>query len=214
MIKKEDIPIVKKRVLKIISILEKLFPNAKIALNYSNNWELLVAVELSAQCTDKKVNEVTEKLFKKYKTLKDYLKANSFEFEQDIKQTGFYHAKAKNILLAAKMINDKFNGVVPNNMNDLLQIPGVGRKTANVVLENAYGISVGIAVDTHVKRLSNVLGLSNETTPEKIEKDLMLVVPKKYWSKFTYLLIEYGRKYCTARKHNHNLCPLHILNKI
>jgi endonuclease-3 len=208
MIKEKDIPILKKRVFKIIKILEKLFPDAKISLNYSNNWELLVAVELSAQCTDKKVNEVTEKLFKKYKTLKDYLKADLFKFEQDIRQTGFYHSKAKNILSAAKMINDKFNGIIPDNMEELLQIPGVGRKTANVVLGNAYGVSSGIAIDTHVKRLSNVLGISKEKTPEKIEKDLMLIVPREYWNKFTYLLIEYGRKYCVARKHNHNLCPL------
>ncbi|MCS6789332.1 MAG: endonuclease III [Patescibacteria group bacterium] len=198
----------KKKVLEIIKILKKLFPNPKIALNYSNNWELFVAVVLSAQCTDKKVNEVTEKLFKKYKTLNDYVKADLKEFEKDIKSTGFYKNKAKNILNAAKIIKEKFNGQIPKTMEEILTLPGVGRKTANVILGNAYGIVLGIAVDTHVKRLSRLLGLTKNIDPNKIEKDLMEIIPKKYWFNITYWLIDYGRKYCPSRPHNHKNCPL------
>jgi endonuclease-3 len=208
MIKEKDIPRLKKRALKIIRALRKIFPGAKIILRYSNNWELLVAVELSAQCTDKKVNEVTQALFKKYRTLDDYVHANRREFEVDIRQTGFYHAKTKNILAAARVVKEKFNGKLPKTMEEMLMIPGVGRKSANVILGNAYGVVEGIAVDTHVKRLARVLGLSSEKTPEKIEKDLMRIIPKKEWFEITYLLIEYGRKYCVARPHQHELCPL------
>ena len=192
----------------IIRVLKKLFPKVKIALNYSNNWELYVAVVLSAQCTDKKVNEVTAKLFKKYKILDDYVNADIKEFEQDIRPTGFYHNKAKNILLSAKIIKDKYSGKIPPSMNLLLSIPGVGRKTANIILSNAFGIVEGIAVDTHVKRLSRLLGLTTNNDPDKIEQDLMRVVPKKEWSDFTYLLIEYGRNYCPAKQHDHANCPL------
>lgn len=201
----------KKRTQKIIAVLSKLFPNAKIALNYSNNWELLVAVILSAQCTDKKVNEVTAKLFKKYKTLKDYIAADPREFEQDIRSTGFYRNKTKSILAAAKIIKEKYGGKVPNTMPEILEIPGVARKTANVVLGNAYGVVEGIAVDTHVMRLAKKLGLTDKTDPVKIEQDLMAVVPKKDWFEFTYLLIEYGRQICPARKHD---CTDHPLSKI
>jgi len=187
--------------------LKKLFPNAKMALKYSNNWELLVAVALSAQCTDKKVNEVTEKLFKKYKTFNDYLNAKPKDFEKDIYSTGFYKNKTKNILAAAKVVKKQYGGEVPKTMEEMLTIPGVARKTANVVLGNAYGVIEGIAVDTHVKRLANLWSLSNESNPEKIEQDLMRIVPKKDWFKLTYLFIEYGRKYCPAR-HKHDTCPL------
>jgi len=199
------------RALKIIKVLKKLFPKAKIALHYGNNWELLVAVILSAQCTDKKVNEVTEKLFKKYRKLDDYLKANPKEFEKDIKPTGFYRQKAKNILAAAKIIKEKFKGKVPQTMREILTIPGVARKTANVVLGNAYGVVEGIAVDTHVRRLSIKLGLTNHNDPVKIEKDLMQLLPKNEWFNFTYRMIEYGRKICPARKHD---CKGHPLTKI
>jgi len=198
----------KKRALEIIAELKKLFPKARIALNYSNNWEFLAAVILSAQCTDKKVNEVTEKLFKKYKFLDDYAAANIKEFEQDIKSTGFYHNKAKNILASAKIVKEKFNGKIPRTMEEILILPGVARKTANVVLGNAYGVVEGIAVDTHVRRLSRLLGLTKEFNPGKIEKDLMIIIPRKEWFNFTYLLIDYGRKYCPARKHDHSDCPL------
>ncbi|MEK7480668.1 MAG: endonuclease III [Patescibacteria group bacterium] len=203
----------KQKALEVARALKKLFPRAKIVLNYSNNWELLVAVQLSAQCTDKKVNEVTAKLFKKYKTLDDYVKASASrraikEFEQDIHSTGFYHNKAKNILSAAKMIKEKYNGKIPNTMEEILKLPGVARKTANVVLGNAYGVVEGIAVDTHVKRLSKKLGLTDHTDPVKIEKDLMALLPKKEWFSFTYRLIEYGRQYCPAKPHKHEQFPI------
>ena len=208
MIKEKDIPVLKKRALKIIRVLRKLFPHAAMSLHHADHWQLLVAVELSAQCTDKKVDEVTKLLFKKYRVLDDYIHANRHKFERDIRQTGFYHAKAKNILAAAKTVKEKFHGKVPKTMESMLTIPGVGRKSANVILGNAHGVVEGIAVDTHVKRLARVFGLSNEKTPEKIEKDLMLIVPKKEWFTITYLFIEYGRKYCVARPHDHELCPL------
>lgn len=208
MIQKEDLPKLKKRVAKVVARLKKLFPDVKIVLRYSNPWELFVAVVLSAQCTDKKVNEVTEKLFKKYCKLDDYVRARRSEFEQDIRPTGFYRNKAKNILSAAKVIKEKFGRKLPCTMDEMLTIPGVGRKSANVILGNAYGVVEGIAVDTHVLRLSRKLGFTKETDPIKVEKDLMQIVPRKDWFKFTYLLIDYGRKYCTARPHDHQNCPL------
>lgn len=208
----------RRRAKKILQKLKKLFPDAGLPrqskatagtiLRYKNNWELLVAVELSAQCTDVQVNKVTEKLFKKYPKFSDYLHANRREFEQDIFTTGFYRNKAKNILAAAKYLKESHKGKIPRTMEEMIKIPGVGRKTANVVLGNAYGVVEGIAVDTHVKRLARVLGLSSENTPEKIEQDLMELFPKKEWFHLTYLLIEYGRKYCVARKHDHAKCPL------
>ena len=193
---------------KIITELRKRYPNAKCILNYSNTWELLVAVILSAQCTDKRVNIVTKKLFKKYKTLDDYVSADLVEFEQDIRSTGFYRNKAKNILSAAHRVKEEFGGKIPRTMEELITIPGAARKTANVVLGNAYGVVEGIAVDTHVIRLSRRFGLTNEKTPVKIEKDLMQVLNKKDWFEFTYLLIEYGRDACTARQKDIGSCPL------
>ncbi len=198
----------KERVQKIIPILRKLFPHTKIALKYVNNWELLVAVILSAQCTDKKVNEVTEKLFKKYKILDDYIRASPREFEKDIHACGFYRAKTKSVLGAAKMLKEKFGRKIPKTMEEIMKLPGVARKTANVVLGNAYGVYEGIAVDTHVRRLSRLLGLTMHSDPNKIEKDLMRIVPRKDWFTITYLLIDYGRKYCPARPHDHARCPL------
>lgn len=188
--------------------LQLLFPNAGMMLTYGNEWELMVAVQLSAQCTDKKVNEITPALFKKYPALKDYIAADPSEFEQMIFQSGFYRNKTKNILAAAKMLQQTFHGKLPKTMDKILSLPGVARKTANVVLGNAHGVVEGIAVDTHVKRLSHVLGLSDEIDPKKIERDLMNVFPKKEWFHVTYLLIEYGRTYCQARKHDHSKCPL------
>lgn len=173
--------------------LKKLFPQAKCVLNFSNHWQLMVAVQLSAQCTDKMVNKVTPELFKKYKKLGDYVRADPREFEQDIFRTGFYRNKTKNILAAAKMVKEKFYGKIPKMMVEILEIPGVARKTANVVLGNAYGIVEGIAVDTHVTRMARVLDLSDEKTPEKIERDLMQIIPRRQWFEATYLLIEYGR---------------------
>lgn len=198
----------KKRVAAIIKIVRKHFPDPKIALHYRNNWELYVAVVLSAQCTDKKVNEVTEKLFKKYRKLDDYVRARQSEFEKDIHACGFYRAKAKNILAAAKVVKQKFKGKIPKTMPEALTIPGIGRKSANVILGNAYGVVEGIAVDTHVRRLSRKLGLTIHMDPIKIERDLMEVVPRKDWFEFTYLLIDYGRKFCPARPHNESKCPL------
>ena len=204
------------RATKLIVALKKIFPHAGMMLHYSNNWELLVAVELSAQCTDKKVNEVTATLFKKYKTLDDYVRASVSqrtvrEFEKDIFATGFYKNKTKNILAAACIVKEKFGGVVPRRMDDILTIPGVARKTANVVLGNAYGIVEGIAVDTHVRRLALKFDLTDSRDPVKIEQDLMRIIPKKDWFKATYLFIEYGRHICPARMHD---CVAHPLSKI
>jgi len=199
----------KKKARIIVNRLKKLFPKTGMVLRYKNNWELLVAVILSAQCTDKKVNEVTEKLFKKYKTLDDYVNARPREFEQDVYPTGFYRSKAKNILASAKLVKRKFGGTIPRAMEEILTLPGVARKTANVVLGNAYGIVEGIAVDTHVRRLTRLWGLTRQNDPVKIEKDLMELLPKKEWFEFTYRVIDYGRKYCSAKPHNHAICPLH-----
>jgi len=195
----------------IIPVLKKLFPHAKISLHYSNHIELLFAVMLSAQCTDKVVNKVTDKLFKKYKIIKDYVNADQREFEMDIKSTGFYHTKAKNILATAKIIHIEFNDKVPNSMDALLTLPGVARKTANIVLANAFHVLDGIAVDTHVRRIAKLYGLTTQDDPEKIERDLMEVVPHKYWALITNLFIEYGRTYCPARQHDHAQCPLTIV---
>lgn len=192
----------------ILPILRSLFPSAGMILKYRSHWELLVAVQLSAQCTDKKVNEVTSVLFQKYPTFESYLTVDPQVFERDIFQTGYYRNKTKNILGAAKRIQEHFGGVVPHTMHDMLSLPGVARKTANVVLGNAFGVVEGIAVDTHVSRLSHVLGLSRERYPVNIEKDLMACVPQQEWFHFTYLLIEYGRTYCVARRHDATRCPL------
>lgn len=197
----------------IVKILKKSYPHAKIALRYSNNWELLVAVILSAQCMDKKVNEVTASVFKKYRTLEDYVKASATqrgikEFEQMIRPTGFYRAKTKNILATAKIVKEKFGGILPKTMEKMLTLKGVARKTANVVLGNAYSVVEGIAVDTHVRRLSQRLGLSKNNDPVKIEQDLMAQIPKKEWFLFTYRLIDHGRAICQAKNPRCDLCPL------
>jgi endonuclease-3 len=185
------------KVIKITRILTRLFPEPACALHYRKPFELLVAVILSAQCTDKRVNEVTKSLFKKYKTLDDYVSADPTEFERDIYSTGFYKNKTKNILAAAQVIKKDFDG----------KIPGVGRKTANVVLGELYGYAEGIAVDTHVIRLSRLLGLTKHRDATKIEEDLMEFVPEKDWVRFSHLLILYGREYCTAYCKHAN-CPL------
>ncbi len=196
------------RAKKIIATLKKLFPKTGMMLKYENNWELLVSVILSAQCTDKKVNQVTEKLFKKYITLDDYVNASPHIFEQDIFSTGFYRAKTKNILASAKKLKKDFGGEVPRTMDEILTLPGVARKTANVVLGNAYGVVEGIAVDTHVKRIAGILGLTKSSNPTIIERALMALIPKKDWFRATYLFIEYGRTYCKATRHDHAHCPL------
>lgn len=198
----------RKKALKIIAALKKLYPKPQIALKYSNDWELLVAVILSAQCTDKMVNKVTERLFKKYKKIGDYAKAKQEEFEQDIKSTGFYKNKAKNIISDAKIIQQKHAGKMPNTMEEMLALSGVARKTANIVLYLAHGKIEGVAVDTHVRRLSKLLGLTDHDDPDKIERDLMEALPRKEWMDFNLRLVHYGRDYCTARKHDHKDCPL------
>jgi len=183
----------------IYRLLRKNYPRAKIALNYANPWELLAAVILSAQCTDKRVNIVTEKLFAKYRAIENFANADIKEFEQDIRSTGFYRNKAKNIIASAKKIIAGHGGKVPQTMEELTSLPGVGRKTANIILYNAFGKIFGIPVDTHVGRLSQRLGLSREKNPVKIEKDLMRIFPEKYYGKLSYLLIEHGRAVCKAR---------------
>ncbi len=201
----------KTRVLKIIELLEKEHSDAKIALYYSNPLDLLVATMLSAQSTDETINKVTVKLFKKYKKPEDYANADLKELEQDIRSTGFYHNKAKNLKNSAKMLVEKYGSKVPNNMEELIELPGVARKTANIVLTNAYGIVAGVAVDTHVRRLSKRLGLTKSDNPDKIEKDLMSIVPKEKWMRVTDLLIFHGRRVCNAKKPNCTGC---VLNKI
>ncbi|CAG0959665.1 MAG: endonuclease III [Candidatus Methanoperedens sp.] len=195
----------------MITLLKKEYPGVKIALHYSDPLELLIATILSAQCTDKQVNEVTKNLFKKYRTLQDYIKTPQEELEKDIYSTGFYRNKAKNIKELSKLLVNEFDSKVPDTMEALLTLPGVARKTANIVLSGAFGKIDGIAVDTHVKRIAFRLGLTANTNPEKIEKDLMKIIPKNDWDIFTLLLIHHGRKVCNARK---PLCGECVLNKL
>ncbi len=198
------------RVKIILAELELLFPEAHIALDYANEWELMVAVQLSAQCTDKRVNQVTPALFARYPRLEDYIVADPTEFEALVHATGFFREKTKRIIAAAKMVKEVFGGTLPRTMKEMLLIPGVARKTANVVLGSAFGVVEGIAVDTHVIRLSRLLGLTAHKDPVKIERDLMRIIPKDEWFAFTYRLIDYGRAYCTARTHDHAKCPLTV----
>lgn len=201
----------KDRIEKILTFLNAEYNDPKTALDFRTPHELLVATILSAQCTDKRVNIVTKELFKKYKKVEDYAKADLKEFEQDIRSTGFYRNKAKNIINGAKMIVEKFDSQVPDTMIELITLPGVARKTANIVLTEAYGKVEGIAVDTHVLRLSQRLGLSTNINAEKVEKDLMELALKKDWGKVSNLLIMHGRNVCFARKPNCKEC---VLNKL
>jgi endonuclease III len=188
------------RTKKIIAGLDKAYPTAHCELVHQNPLELLVATILSAQCTDKRVNIVTDKLFKKYRSAGDFAKADLSELENDIRSTGFYKNKARNIQAACRDIVEKHGGEVPQTMEELIELGGVGRKTANVVLGNAFNINVGVVVDTHVMRLSHRFGLTRHRTPEKIEPDLMTLVPQKQWALFSHLLIWHGRRRCYARK--------------
>ncbi len=201
----------KQRVEKLIELLEKQYPDAKTALNFTNPLEILLATILSAQTTDVTVNKVTKNLFKKYHTAEDYVKADIVELEQVIHSTGFYHNKAKNLQKCCQLLVEKFHSQVPKTMDDLVELPGVARKTANIVLFNAYGITAGIAVDTHVTRLSQRLGLTQQKDQNKIEQDLMQITPKEKWMPLTDLLIFHGRNVCKARKPQCEVC---VLNKI
>ncbi|MFA5104705.1 MAG: endonuclease III [Candidatus Margulisiibacteriota bacterium] len=199
---------IKARANKIISILSKTYPRARIALEYKTDFELVAATILSAQSTDKQVNKITPALFKRFKTINDFAQADINELETMVHSTGFFRNKAKNIKAAAQEILERFGGKVPDNMNDLITLPGVARKTANVVLFNAFGKNEGIAVDTHVRRLSQRLGLTKNDDPNKIEIDLMAIFPKKLWGKITYYLIEHGRVVCDAKKPKCGICPV------
>ena len=199
-----------KRIKEIIKILSKEIPDSKIALRFSNPLELLIATILSAQCTDVKVNEVTMDLFKKYHSVTDYAKANLTELEEDIRPTGFYRNKAKSIQRCCHELVARFGGEVPRTLEELVTLPGVGRKTANVILGNAFGIP-GITVDTHVHRVSQRIGLTKNDDPVKIEFDLMEVVPKEEWTHFSNLLIWHGRRTCMARKPLCETCPIRKL---
>jgi endonuclease III len=188
------------RVARLIKIWPKVYPDAHTELNFKNPLELLIATILSAQCTDKRVNMVTPFLFKKYRSAKDYAAAPQAELENAIKSTGFFRNKTKSIRAATSTIANKFGGKVPDSMEKLRELPGVGRKTANVVLGNAFDINEGIVVDTHVIRMSQRLGLTKQNDPEKIEQDLMKLVPKEHWTVWSHWLIWHGRRRCYARK--------------
>jgi len=201
----------KARAQKVMELLEKEHADAEIALHYRNPLELLVATILSAQATDEQINALTPKLFQKYTTAEDYANAELTELEQDIRSSGFYRNKAKNLKNTGKMLVEKYNSQVPKTMEELVELPGVARKTANIVLFNAYGIIAGVAVDTHVSRLSQRLELTENKNQDKIEKDLMSIVPKDKWMRLTDLLIFHGRRVCDARKPRCSAC---VLNKI
>lgn len=199
------------RVKKILGILYKTYPNATCALEHKNPFQLAVATVLSAQCTDERVNIVTRDLFKKYKTPRELANADLEELEQDIRSAGFYRNKAKSIVGMSQAVVNEFGGDVPKDLDALVKLPGIGRKTANVILGTGYGITSGIVVDTHVTRLSQRLGLTEETDPVKIERELMEVVPEKDWIQFSHMLIWHGRQICIARKPKCSVCPLNAL---
>lgn len=201
----------KKRTLEVIKLLRSAYPDAHCALNHTNAFELLIATILSAQCTDARVNIVTAELFRKYRGPEDFLKVPQSELERDIHSTGFFRNKAKNIQAACARIIEVYKGEVPRTMNDLLTLGGVARKTANVVMGNAFGIASGVVVDTHVSRISQLLGLTENKSPEKIEKDLSQLVPKKDWVMFPHWMIFHGRKICVARRPKCSECVLNDL---
>jgi endonuclease-3 len=201
----------KDRIGKIIRILEKEYPGAHTLLAFKTPLQILVATILSAQSRDDLVNKVTPALFRKYPTVRAFARAGQAELERDVHSTGFFRNKARNIIGAARMIESDFGGRVPKTMAELIALPGVARKTANIVLSSAFGIAEGIAVDVHVKRLSGRLGLSIQTDPEKIERDLLEIVPRKYWLDFNYLLVNHGRAVCQARKPECPVCKVNAL---
>ncbi len=209
-LQEENLSSKKKRVQSIISRLRKEYPNPKCHLDFKTPLELLVATILSAQCTDERVNQVTKGLFKKYRTANDYANAQQGELEDDVRSTGFFRNKAKAVINSCRVIDQQYNGKVPASMESLTELDGVGRKTANVVLGNAYGIP-GIIVDTHVKRLANRIGLSSKTDPDKIEADMMELLPKEEWTYFSHALSDHGRKVCHARKPLCKSCKINDL---
>jgi endonuclease III len=202
---------VKSRLRQLLSILQETYPDAHCALNFTTPLELLLATLLSAQCTDARVNLVTSTLFQKYRTALDYVAADPEELARDIQSTGFYRQKARAIQRCCAALVQQHNGAVPDTMEALVELPGVGRKTANVVLGNAFGRPHGIAVDTHVQRLTQRLGLTTETAPDKIERDLVALVCRKDWTLFSHLLISHGRTVCKARVPQCAACPVHHL---
>lgn len=197
-----------KRIIDIIKILRRAYPRSKSALRHESPLQILVATILSAQCTDERVNKITPGLFKKYKNVCGFSKARQLVFEQEIRSTGFYRNKAKNIINAAKKIVKDFDAKVPDTMEELVSLPGVARKTANIVLSSGFKKAEGIAVDTHVKRLSARLDLTRESDPNKIEEDLLRIVPRKDWLDFNYMMVDHGRKVCNARKPLCGECPI------
>jgi len=199
------------RVAKILRILDETYPNATCALKHRNAWELLVATILSAQCTDKRVNEVTPGLFRKYPTIQDLAHASPAELENDIRSTGFFRNKTKSLIGAAKTILSEFGGEIPRTLEELTRVPGAARKTANVVLGTAFGIASGVVVDTHVQRVSQRLDLTKESEPGKIERDLMKIIPQERWILFSHQIIHHGRERCIARKPKCSICPLDSL---
>ena len=201
----------KEKVREILRLLKKEYPRPQTALKYKSPFELLVATVLSAMTTDKHVNEVTPGLFKKYRKIEDYAGASPAEFQKDVSTINFYRNKARNIQNAARMIVDDYGGKVPDAMEELVKLPGVARKTANIILSNAFGKNEGIAVDTHVKRLAGRLGLTKHDKPEKIEQDLMEITPQKDWGNLSHLLIFHGREVCVAKKPRHAQCVLYDL---
>ncbi len=200
----------KQKVNEILSIFDQLYPEAMCSLEYETPLQLLISTQLAAQCTDARVNLVAKDLYKKYKSAEDFAKAELSELEQDIKSTGFYRNKAKNIIACCKILVEKYNGRIPDNIEELLQLPGVGRKTANLVLYEIYGIQ-GVVVDTHAKRLSNHIGLTKNQDPEKIEYDLQKIIPKNRWADFCHLLVFHGREICNARKPDCENCKINNL---
>ena len=198
----------KETAIEIVKILKEYYPEAKCSLDFTTPFELVVATILSAQCTDERVNKTTPSIFDKYSTPEDFANIDITELENLIHPCGFYRNKAKNIKACAKKIIDNFNGIVPKTAEELMSLPGVGRKTANVVMLEAFGIAQGIAIDTHAKRISNLVGLSSENDPQKIEKDLLKLFPTEFLKDINHLLVWHGRNICVARKPNCELCPI------
>lgn len=199
------------QIIELIEKLKKYYPEATCSLNFKTPFELVIAVMLSAQCTDKRVNETTPNIFSKYNTPEDFSNIDLNLLESLIHPCGFYKNKSKNIIACSKKIISDFNGEVPNNMEDLISLPGIGRKSANVIMLEAFNNPVGIAVDTHAKRISNRIGLSLQTTPEKIEQDLLKIIPKKYLKDVNHLFVYHGRKICESRKPKCDICPIRNL---